>query len=247
MLVLAQPSSQWIPSSQWLISSWAAAFALPIGQRACSGRIHNVMKLALPGHILISNNTLFVISEETKSRVPHEFNESLLPNNPLSKHPFKLLVAYFHCREYSWIWVLRLSIIIRFLPTIVNHILSCWWKDCIQGKVAAATTHRRLGTSFAAGSLAAINDTAQPRVVHFDHLIYGSGNSIVIEEWGGIMAIRTTIAISLLLAAPKLSHLPAAVLLTGDCSILDWHHGHTDDWCNHRKYWFIIPRPLPWE
>jgi len=49
--------------------------------------------------------------------------------------------------------------------------------------------------------------------------LYPSGSGIVIEEWGNITAIRSTISIRLLLAAPNISGFLAGVWQTGDCSI----------------------------
>jgi len=114
--ILEQLSSQCIPSSQWLICSWVAAGAHPVGERAHSRRIHNVIVLALQSHILISNNALFKISQEIKSTVSDVLNVSLLPDNPSLKLPIELLETCFLFWEVSWIWALSLSIIIWFLP-----------------------------------------------------------------------------------------------------------------------------------
>jgi len=71
--------------------------------------------------------------------------------------PLKLLEAWFHRREASWIWAWCRTIIIRFLPDIVDPILGCRWEDVIQRKVAAAATHRHLCTICAVGLWATIN------------------------------------------------------------------------------------------
>jgi hypothetical protein len=57
-------------------------------------------------------------------------------------------------REASWIWAPRFTIIIRFLPNIVDHILGWMWEDVIQRKVAASATHSGLGTISAVSLLA---------------------------------------------------------------------------------------------
>jgi hypothetical protein len=61
--------------------------------------------------------------------------------------------------------VSRLTIIIQFLPAVVDHIIGWRLEDVIQRKVAAATTHRRVGTICAVGLLATINDTTKRWVV----------------------------------------------------------------------------------
>jgi len=193
----------------------------PIGHRACSGRIHNVIVLTQPSHILISNNALLVRGKETKSTVSDDFKVSQLFDNPLLKLPFKLLEACFRRRETSWIWAPRLTIIIRFLPDIIDHIFGWSWEDVIQRKVGAATTHRRVGTICAVGLLATINNAKKRWVASLYRHLYPSGSSIVIEDWGNITGVWTTITNRLLQAAPMLSDYPAGVWQTGDCSIHD--------------------------
>jgi hypothetical protein len=56
----------------------------------------------------------------------------------------------------------RLTIIIRFIPEIVDHILGGRWEDAICRKVAAATAHRSLGTISAVGLLPTINNVKKP-------------------------------------------------------------------------------------
>jgi len=137
--ILEQLSSQCIPSWQWLICSWAAACMLAIGQRACSGRIYNVIVLVQPSHIVIGNNAFLLIGKEIKSAVLDDFKVTLLSDNPPLKLSVELLEACFHHQEASWIWVLHLSIIIWLLSNIVDHILSWRWEEMIQTKIAAAT------------------------------------------------------------------------------------------------------------
>jgi hypothetical protein len=177
----------------------------------------------------MSNNSLLIIGKETKSMVSDDFKVSLLSDNPLLNVPFKLLETCFHRREDSWIWAPCLTIIIRFLPNIVNHILGWSWEDVIQRELGAATTQRRLGTICAIGLLATINDAIQDWAAYFHHHLYPSGSSIVIEDWGNITGVRTTISIRLLQAAPKLWDFPAGVWQTGDCSIHDKQNGRIDD------------------
>ena len=155
------------------------------------------------------------------STVSDDFKVSLLSDNPLLKLPFKLLGACFCRREASWIWAPRLTIIVRFLPYIVDHILGWRWEDVIQRKVAAATTQRHLGTIYAVGLLATINATKKCWVALFLRRLYPSGSRIVIEDWGSIMGVQITISIRLLQEAPKLSDFPAGVWQTCDCSIHD--------------------------
>jgi hypothetical protein len=107
---------------------------------------------------------LLVIGKKTKSTVSDDFTVLLLSDNPLLKLPLKLLEACFHCREASWICAPRLTIIIQFLPDIVDHILGWRWEDVLQRKVAAATTHRRLGTIRAITLLATIDNSKKHRV-----------------------------------------------------------------------------------
>jgi len=126
---------------------------LPLGQRACSRRIHNVIVLAYPSHSLITNKGVFVISEQTNSTIAHDFNVSLVSNNLLSKLQFKLLEACFRHREVCCIREPLLTIIIGFLHDIVNYILSWRWDDIIQSNVAAATMPIGLCTSGRVGCL----------------------------------------------------------------------------------------------
>jgi len=158
MQILVQLCSQCIPFSQQQICSWAAACRLPIGQRAHSGRIHNVIVLGSPSHILICNNTLLIIGQETKSTVWNDFKESLLSANPPLKLPWELWEAYFHCQEASWIRVPYLSIIISFHHDVVDHILGWRWEDVMHWKVAVATKHRCQGARSAFGLLDMINN-----------------------------------------------------------------------------------------
>ena len=83
------------------------------------------------------------------------------------KLPFKLLEACFRHQETSWIWAPGLTIIIRCLPDIVDHILGSSWEDLIHRKLAAATAHRRLGTICAVGLLATINDAKSVWLLDF--------------------------------------------------------------------------------
>jgi len=144
-------------------------------------------------------------------------------------------------------WALHLWIMIWFHPDIVDHILSWRWKDVIQMTVAVAAMHRCLGTRCAVGLLATINDTQMHSVVWFDHRLYPSGSNCVIEDWNTITSVQTTICIGLLPAAPKVSNFPPGVWQTSDCSIDNWQNGCVDNWCDYRKYPFLIPRPGPCE
>ena len=63
------------------------------------------------------------MGKDTKSTVPDDFKVLWLSDNPPLNLPFKLLEACFRRQESSWIWAPRLTIIIRFLPDIVDHIL----------------------------------------------------------------------------------------------------------------------------
>jgi len=205
-----------------------------------------VTKIHFP-EVLISNNTLLVIGKETKSTVPDDFKVSLLSDNP----PFKLLVVLLEAClrpwEASWIWALHLSIIIRFLPNIIDHILGWRWEDVIQRKVVVATAHRRLGTRCAVSLLAMMNDAKKCWVVEFNRHLYPTGSRILIDDLGHITGVRPTLSIRRLPAAPKLSDFPAGIWQTNNCSIHNWQNGPIDNWCNHQKYRFIIPRPVPWE
>jgi hypothetical protein len=86
------------------------------------------------------------------------FKGSLLCNHSLLKLPFKLLEACFHRWEASWMWTLCLTITIRFLPDIIDHIIGGRWEDVIQRKLVTAIMHRRLGTSSTVNLLAMIYD-----------------------------------------------------------------------------------------
>ena len=121
------------------------------------------------------------------------------------------------------------------------------WDDVIQRKVAAATTHKRLGTSCAIRLLATINNIQKGWVVIALCHLYPSGSSIVVEDCGQIPGVQTTISINLLPAAPELSDIPGGVCQTGESSIHDWQNGCMGNWCNYRKYGFIIPRPVPYK
>jgi hypothetical protein len=66
---------------------------------------------------------VLVSGKETKRKVSDDFKASLLSDNPLLKLPFKLLEDHFSHRKASWIWALPLTIVIRFLLNIVDHIL----------------------------------------------------------------------------------------------------------------------------
>jgi len=176
-----------------------------------------------------------------------DFKVSLLSHNPLLKLPFELLEAGFRPQEACSIWDPQLSINNPFLPDIVDRILGSMCEDVMQRKVATVTPHRSLGTRCAVGLLATIHDANKPWVVQlYDHL-YPSGSNIVIDDWVNITEVWTTISIRLLPADPKLSDFPAVVWRTGKCSIHDWQNSRINDWCNYRKYRFIIPRPVPWE
>jgi len=85
------------------------------------------------------------------------------------------------------------------------------WDDVIQRNVAAANTNRCLGTSCPVGLLATINDETKSLVAYFQCYIYPSCSSIVIEDWGNISGVQTTIFIRLLQGAPKLSDSLAGV------------------------------------
>jgi len=165
MRVLEQPSSQCFRSSRLLLCSWAAACTLSIGQRGHSGWIHNVIVLALPSHILIHNNALPVICQETKSIVSDDFKVSLLPDNPPWMLHFECLESCVRCQEAAWIGVGHLSIIIQFLPNMIDYIV-CWRSDdVIHRTVAVTSTHRHLGTRCACGMLATIHDAKKHWVV----------------------------------------------------------------------------------
>ena len=200
-----------------------------MGQQACNRRIHNVIVHAQPSHILISNKALLVISKETKSTVSDDFKLSWLSDNHLLKLPFELLEACFRSREASWIWMPHLSIIIQFLPDIVVHILRWRQEDVIERMVATATKHRPLGTSCAISWLATMNDTKKHWVVQFHRRLYPSGSSSVIEDWGNMTGVRTTICIRLLLAASMLSDSRAWASQTGGCSIDDRPNAPIED------------------
>jgi hypothetical protein len=116
--ILEQPTSECIPPSQRLIGSLVAACTLHTGQSACSGKIYNMIMLAWPSHILISNNALLVIGKITKSLVSDDLKVSLLSDYPLLTLPFKLLKACFHYQKASWICVPRPTMIIYLLPDI---------------------------------------------------------------------------------------------------------------------------------
>jgi hypothetical protein len=102
----------------------------------------------------MSNNALLVIGKETKSTVSDDYKLLLPSENALLKLPFKLLEACIHHWEASSIWAPCLTINIRFLPDIIDHILGWRWEDVTQRKIAAATIHRHLATSCAVGLLA---------------------------------------------------------------------------------------------
>jgi hypothetical protein len=161
--------------------------------------------------------------------VSDELKVLLLSDNPLWKVPLKLLEACFCAREASWMWVPFLTIIIRFLPDIVDHILGWRWENDIQRKVAAATMHRQLRTICAVGLMATINHPKKHWVAEFYRRLYPSGSSNVIDDWGNIMGVRTTISLRLLQAAPQLSDFLAGVWQTGDCSIHDGQNSRIND------------------
>ena len=146
---------------------------------------------------------------------------SLLSGNFLLKLQFKLLEACFCRQEGSWIWAPRLTIIIRSLRDIIDHILRWRWEDVIQNKVAAAMMHTRLGTSCAVGLLAMIYKTEMLWVASFHRHLYPSGSSIVIEDWGTITGVLTTISIRHLPEAPTPLDWLAGVWQPGDCSTHD--------------------------
>jgi hypothetical protein len=68
----------------------------------------------------------------TRSTVLDDFKVSLLPDNFLLKLPFKLLEACFHSWKASWIRVPHLTIIIQFLPNIVDPIFCSTLENVIQ-------------------------------------------------------------------------------------------------------------------
>jgi hypothetical protein len=179
---------------------------------------------------------LLVIGKETKSTVSDDFKMLLLSDNPLLKLPFKHLEGCFRCQEASLIGAPRRTIIIRLLPDIVDHILCRCWVDDIHMKEAAATTHRRLGTICAVGLLTTINNTKMRWVAYFHRCLDLSCSSIVIDDWGNITGVQTTISIRLHQAAPKLSDFPAGLWQISDCSIHDLPNGCIEDLCNYRKY-----------
>jgi hypothetical protein len=80
----------------------------------------------LPSHILSSKKTTPVIRNETKSMVTDDSMISLLSDNPRLKLLLKLVKAFFSRWEASCIWLLHLTINIRFLSDIIDHILG--WK-----------------------------------------------------------------------------------------------------------------------
>jgi hypothetical protein len=172
---------------------------------------------------------LLVIGKETKSTVSDDFKMLLLSDNPLLKLLFKHLEGCFRCQEASLIGAPRRTIIIRLLPDIVDHILCRWWDDDIHIKETAATMHRCLGTICAVGLLATINNTKERWVAYFHRFLDPSGSSIVIDDWGNITGVQTTISIRLHEAARKLSDFPAGLWQTGDCSIHDWPNRCIDD------------------
>jgi len=197
--------------------------------------------------MLISNNALLIISKVIEITVLDDLKVYLLANHDLLKLRFEQLEACFRRPEASWIVALRLSIIVRFLPIIVDYILGWRWEDVTDRKARVATTHRRLGTSRGIRLLATIINKHEGWVVQFHCRQYPSGSSIDIETCGNITHVCTTTSIRLLPAAPKLSDFPADVWQTSDHSIQDWHNGGIHDWCNYRNYRFITPRPVPWD
>jgi len=102
--------------------------------------------------------------KEAKSTVSDDFQVSLRCNNTPLKLPFERLKACVRRQTATWIWAPSLIIIIRFLPNIIDHIVSWRWEDVIQRKLAAATMHTYLGTRFAVGLLATINATKSVRL-----------------------------------------------------------------------------------
>jgi hypothetical protein len=80
----------------------------------------------LPSHILRSKKTTPVIRNETKSMVTDDLMISLLSDNPCLKLLLKLVKAFFSRWEASWIWLLHVTIDIRFLSDIIDDILG--WK-----------------------------------------------------------------------------------------------------------------------
>jgi len=163
--ILDQPSSQCIPFSQRQIGSCVAACTLHFGHRACRWKIHNMIVLVSPSHILNRNIALLVITRETESMVLDEFKVSLLPDNPPFMLPFELLEACYHCREHPGIWAAYLRIVNQFLPDIIGHILGCSNEDVIQRNIAVATTHRGIWTRCAVYLMATIRDTKTHYVV----------------------------------------------------------------------------------
>jgi len=77
-----------------------------------------------PRHILISNKALLIIGKGTKSTVSDDFKVSLVPDSVLLKLLFKLLDACVCGWEASGMWAPSLTIVIRFLPDIIDRILS---------------------------------------------------------------------------------------------------------------------------
>jgi len=94
----------------------------------------------------------------------------------------ELLEVGFRSGEAPWIWAVRIGIIIRFLPDIINYILRWRRQDDIQRMVAAASTHKRLGTRCAFGLLAMIKQPKYCWVDEFDPCHYTSGSRTDIHD-----------------------------------------------------------------
>jgi len=75
-------------------------------------KIHNVIMLAWPSHILISNNPVLVIGKQTTITVSNDFKVSLLPDITLLMLPFKLFEVCFRRPEASRMWTPHLTIIV---------------------------------------------------------------------------------------------------------------------------------------
>ena len=114
--------------------------------------------LRLPSSILSSNISFLRIDNGINSIVTDGFNVSLLPDNSPLRLRLKLLEFCVRHQEASSILAPLHSIIIQFLPDILDHILGWRWEVFIQRKVAASTTHILQGTSSIVGWLAMRNE-----------------------------------------------------------------------------------------
>lgn len=157
-----------------------------------------MIMLSLPNHILISNNILLIIGNESKSMVSIDFKVSLLCGNPPSKLLFNHVKAIIHCWRASSIWVLHHIIIVRLLCVIIDHILGCRQEHVNHRTVATATTYNYLGMRCIIGMIGMINDVNYCWVVECHCPLYTSTSSVIIDEWGNIPGVWPTICIRLL-------------------------------------------------